>query len=470
MAGHTVRLRSLELRNIKNVTHGIIRMPVAYRKQYDYSKSEILGLYGQNGSGKTAAVDAMYFVWKLLKGDSIINDLFDYIDTDSNTAEITAEFAIYYGEVIYDVDYQVVFKKTKEAGAYIAEESLSTSEITESEKTNKTVFMRYRHRNGITVDEPVFTPKNRYEECISANKDNEVNLLVAKIIAEQNGNSYIFGEKSRKILTADKEWKYSRIIRALHIFATTDLFVIRNSHSGMISSNWILPMSFRLDKEKNQRIKGDFPVLLKRPTVLNENNTAILHAIISDINSVLYTIIPGMTIMDNDLGKETMNDGNEGHRIELLSVREGRKPIPLRMESEGIIKIISILSALIKAFSDTSICIAIDELDAGIYEYLLGELLKVFAESAKGQLIFTSHNLRPLEMLDTDSIMFTTTNPANRYIRMHNVKSTNNLRRTYIRSITLGGQKEPLYNETDTLKMGRAFRKAGRRVRANETK
>ena len=37
----------------------------------------------------------------------------------------------------------------------------------------------------------------------------------------------------------------------------------------------------------------------------------------------------------------------------------------------------------------------IDELDSGIYEYLLGECLEVMQDKAKGQLIFTSHNLRP---------------------------------------------------------------------------
>ena len=70
----------------------------------------------------------------------------------------------------------------------------------------------------------------------------------------------------------------------------------------------------------------------------------------------------------------------------------------IRMESEVIIKIISILNALIQAFSDSSICLAIDELDAGIFEYILGELLQIFDESAKGQLIFTSHNHRALEI------------------------------------------------------------------------
>jgi len=72
-----------------------------------------------------------------------------------------------------------------------------------------------------------------------------------------------------------------------------------------------------------------------------------------------------------------------------------------------------------------------------------------------------------LEMLESKSIMFSTTNPNNRYIHMKNIKQTNNLRDVFLRSITLGGQDEYIYDETDSLKMERAFRKAGR-VRENE--
>ena len=113
-------------------------------------------------------------------------------------------------------------------------------------------------------------------------------------------------------------------------------------------------------------------------------------------------------------------------------------------------------------YNHASMCLIIDELDAGIYEYLLGELLSVMEKGAKGQLIFTSHNLRALEMLHKKSIVFSTTNPLNRYIRLQNVKSNNNLRDLYLRSITLGGQREDVYAETDTVEIGRAFRRAGK--------
>lgn len=119
------------------------------------------------------------------------------------------------------------------------------------------------------------------------------------------------------------------------------------------------------------------------------------------------------------------------------------------------------MSLLIAVYNRPSVTIAVDELDAGIFEYLLGELLRIIAEKGKGQLIFTSHNLRPLETLDKGCIAFTTTNPNNRYIRPKNVKSSNNLRDFYYRDITLGEQAEEVYKPTQNAEISYAFKKAG---------
>lgn len=49
---------------------------------------------------------------------------------------------------------------------------------------------------------------------------------------------------------------YSIVIHALFDFALKDLFVIRSSHSGLISANFLLPMAFVLKGKKG--MKGDF--------------------------------------------------------------------------------------------------------------------------------------------------------------------------------------------------------------------
>ncbi len=135
--------------------------------------------------------------------------------------------------------------------------------------------------------------------------------------------------------------------------------------------------------------------------------------------------------------------------------------LPFDCESEGIKKIVSVLQILILMYNEPSVTVAIDELDSGVFEYLLGELLGIVADGGRGQLIFTSHNLRPLETLDKQLIVFTSTDPNNRYVRMRGVKETNNLRSLYFGNIVLGGSETELYKYTSDGEIAYAMRQAG---------
>lgn len=454
-----VRLSSLTLKRIKNVKNGTIYMPMASERNLNVNDAEILGIYGQNGSGKTAVVDTLYYLQQIMIGNGIDESLADYIDVDDSSAEVTVEFKVIIKDVLFEVGYYICLTKA-DGGVSIEREYLNCATNQNGTRTNKNIFMDYQK----SQTDSIFKPQNRLDELIGKDKEIKTDLIVARKIAEKSNCSYIFGESSREVLGKkfNSEFKnYAAVINALFNFALKDLFVIRNTHSGMISANFMLPMAFRIDKDKIG-VKGDFAVPLMEPVVLDEKRKSLLQTIVDQINTVLYTIIPGMKIDVKNYGKQALDAGDEGWKVELMSNREGKKPIPIRMESEGIVKIVSILNVLIQAFGNPSICLVVDELDAGIFEYMLGELLDIFKKSAKGQLIFTSHNLRALEMLDKESIMFSTVNPDTRYIHMKKVKDTNNLRSMYIRSITLGGQNEQIYEETDSLKIARAFRKAGR--------
>lgn len=452
-----VRLSSLTLENIKNVKKGTVCVPIT-----GITKAGVLGIYGQNGSGKTAIIDALYFLQQIMIGSELEPEIADYLDSDSDHAEITAEFIISSSEkALYEVGYHVQLAKA-DSRIWINREFLNCSVTKNGIRSNKNIFMDYQRE----ASDNIFKPQKRLDELVSQDKNLLTDLIVARKIAEKSNCSYIFGESSREIFCrsdATPFENYSFVIRSLFRFAVRDLFVIRNTHSGMITANFMLPMAFRIEKDQ-MRAKGDFAIPLIAPITLDQERKDLLGIIVEQINTVLYTIIPGMNIEVRDYGKQALDSGEDGWKVELMSVRAGHRPIPIRMESEGIIKIITILNALIQAFGNPSICLAIDELDAGIFEYMLGELFDIFQNSAKGQLIFTSHNLRALEMLDKESIMFSTANPENRYIHMKNVKGSNNLRSMYIRSITLGGQDEVIYEETDSLEIARAFRKAGRSV------
>ncbi|WP_312426553.1 AAA family ATPase [Lacrimispora sp.] len=457
-----VRISEIELKGFKNTQYGRIIMPSAGNKDHFSKTADILGIYGQNGSGKTAVIEAMEFVQTLLMGRPLSREVVHYISKDMETCTITVKFIIRTDSKKNMAEYSVQLKSISKSEFEIAHEALCSAAWTGEKFESKKTLIDY----GLHSDGPTFTPKYRLEDLIRENDENKVNLSVAKKIARKDLVSFIFGPEGRGVFLSASEGAsedYAYIIQSLYQYAGMNLFVISNARAGAISMDFMIPFAFRLDL--GERIaKGDLLIRLDEPSVISKEHFEMARKILHEMNVVLDAMIPGLSIGIYDFGEQLLERGEEGHRVELISKR-GEITIPLKYESEGIIKIISVLNALMCVYNNASMCLIIDELDAGVYEYLLGELLSVFEKGAKGQLIFTSHNLRALEMINKSSIVFSTTNPSNRYIRLQNIKSNHNLRDMYLRSIVLGGQKEAIYEETDSVEIGRAFRRAGKAVR-----
>lgn len=453
-----VRIMEIELNGFKNVRHGVIQMPCAFNKSYFNYKSDILGIYGQNGSGKTAIVEAMRFVDILLQGESLPEEFLSYISKGEEKCSIRVRFSIESEEEKCLTDYFCSITQN-EVSFSVSEESLALIEW-DGEKFLPKKTLKY---NASSEDGEI-TPKYRYEEILKRKKGNGVKLTVAKLISQKERTSFFFSNEGREIfITKASEEpfdEYGEIIRVLRKYALRDLFIIESEHSGAISMNVVIPLSFRM-LYADGFSKGDLPIRLDAPSVVRKNEFAIIEQLISEMNIVLCTIIPEMSIKIKNYGEQLREDGQSGIRMELLSQR-GDTVIPLHCESEGILKIISILNVLMCVYNNPGTCLVIDELDSGIFEFLLGELLSVLDKGAKGQLIFTSHNLRALEMIKRENLVFSTTNPDCRYIHFYNIKKNNNIRDLYLRTITLGGQKEEIYAPTDSVDIGRAFRRAGK--------
>jgi hypothetical protein len=214
---------------------------------------------------------------------------------------------------------------------------------------------------------------------------------------------------------------------------------------------------------EGSRIAGHAILKADTPVNIPDRLLSVTKRIVSSLNIVLRQIVPGLEIEVREMGEVTLDDGSDGQRIQLLS-RRGDVVLPFDCESEGIKKIVSVLQILILMYNEPSVTVAIDELDSGVFEYLLGELLGIIADGGRGQLIFTSHNLRPLETLDKQFIVFTSTDSNNRYVRMRGVKETNNLRSLYFRSIVLGDSETGLYEYTSNGEVAYAMRQAGENI------
>ena len=278
----------------------------------------------------------------------------------------------------------------------------------------------------------------------------------------ERSRSFVFSSEFVDVLakTAIEDNRLLKnIIDRLRYYGQYELFIVKTLSTGLISLN-ALPIPFTYEQPQFKST-GSILLPLNEDSLVPQNAFDTAQILIKHMNVVLCKLVPGLTIALKNIGSKLLPDGSTGVAVQFVSLKNAQE-IPLKYESEGIKKIISVLHLLIEVFNKPSTTIAIDELDSGVFEYLLGELLQIISDRGCGQLIFTSHNLRPLETLHRDMIAFTTTNPDNRYIRFRNVKSNNNLRDFYYRGIMLGGgQAEEVYSRTNNSDIAYAFMSAG---------
>ena len=442
----TIKLKSVKLINLKNVENGSLNTNVTFE---NLTEGNVIGLYGQNGSGKTALVEAFKILNNLL-GRRPLPKVDKYlIMDDKETAELKFEFMLSnkLGEfyVLYKVmlGYDEDLMDDDDVRLIPLREDLQYKENAHRKQYKRLIF---KDANDIFI---------RNIHIKELDEDTRVDLRVLYNMTLKDSFSFVFDREARKIFSHHFDEVENEILKSLLSDFSKDLHVIDSVQNGMVLGNMIMPLNINIE---NQR--GQIPYLLTDVSVMPLKAFETVKKTINQINIVLTTIIPGLEIEAKKLHSETTEQGEEGVRVEFLT-HKTKVPLPIRCESAGALKIISILSTLIAVYNNPNACVIIDELDSGVFEFLLGEILEVISENGRGQLLFTSHNLRVLEVLNHKNLWFTTSNEKNRYIQLKGVKNLSNARDIYLRAVQLGGQNEEVYQKTKSYKMKKAFRNAG---------
>lgn len=438
-----VRVKNVQLQNLKNVKQGTFACNSTFET---LEVADIIGFYGQNGSGKTAVVEAFSLLKKLLStaeyGEPLPKRTKHLLYAGQKHLELSFDFLVqnHLGE--YLVKYEVKLEVLQER-LQVVHEALSYRENIKGR----------RFKEIISKKQEVL--KLRTCAVKKLCQDDRVTLLVADRMAATNYTSFIFREELDVIYKKHLCDEEVMIMSSLSRDFANGLHIIDHIQYGLLIANITMPFSVHLENHR-----GNISTEMHDTMLMSKTLYHTITEVITQTNTVLASIIPGLKIKVQVVSEQKLKSGEEGIRIEFLSMR-GNTELPLRFESEGILKMISILSTLIAVFNNPNTCVVIDELDAGVFEYLLGELLVVLKEGGKGQLIFTSHNLRILEVLPVYCIWFTTTNEEQRYIQLKGLKKHHNIRDEYLRAVQIGGQEQPLYEETSLFDIKRSFRKAG---------
>ena len=454
-----IRILGIKIKNVKNVKNGEIELESfkdIKKGIFNLFSSDIKGIYGPNGSSKTTTINSFKILKDIVLNNSIIlsSDLYDLINVDENEASIELTFLddskikrIYYYEIILNKDI-------KSKKGYIKNESLSFKEYDDINKKylskNKLFDIDYLNEDLNNIVKP-----NQTLSLIKKhNKRNFINLIKILTVAQTSNSSFIFKDSFNELLKSIDEFNnVSNLISRFKSFINYSMHIYTLENLGSVYLNNSIQV---ISKSNNEYQK--FDINLFRENIIEFKFKNLLINYLKEIDLVINKIIPSMHIEMLDLGKSVLNNANVGFKFEIISNRNNVK-IPLRLESDGIKKIISLISSIIDIYSNKYSILIVDELDSGIFEYLLGELLKGIKEDAKGILIFTSHNLRPLEIIK-DSIIFSSTIENERYITFPRISKTENLRNQYLKKLFLDESNE-YADHIDTYELSRSFIKAG---------
>lgn len=420
-------------------------------------KGNLSGIYGPNGTGKTAILEILhiikeYFTYahKLQNDENNIDnlELKSMIQQGITKGQdtLSVELVLLIDETLYKLEVEF---KIKDDNIIVLKEALSSKE-----NVKRKVF-----KNIITVlnkeDEilPTMYLLNKSED-----KSDLIDVQTRKkaVVGFNNFFSYLslllkdYLITKNEIKDDDLKVFYTEFENVSRILRKSVIVTLRDQ--ALYNLGILIPMNVYLDNSQY----GVIPIRFGESTnIFDEKITKVIEQVIEQIAPIFSLVVPGAKLIAD---REVVNIENEKTKEAInIYVERNNNKILLEQESTGIIKLVSLLSLIIHYVKDKDSIIAIDELDIHIFEYLLALLLEKLSLNAKGQLIFTAHNLLPMEKLNKDSIIISTTAEDNNveYIYLKGVSDTTNLRNKYLKSQRMWSENniEPLQINTSALEL-----------------
>lgn len=463
-----VRMTAVEFKNIKNVPFGRVEFPLE-KDIESHGLSNAFGIYGLNGSGKTSLISVLGILKSLLLGgdinvevpENVITErIHNLISASAKEAKLAYEFICFDGVNDYQFRYEcVIGKTTLDTGnanqvkpIHIAQVKKETLKVLQGKETKgqKTFFDIDLLRTPFSI-----APESHYKAFVRENDT----LLNAKVRSAVLHSTFVFSRPVLNELSKHADFgAYFASLKSFIAFGIVDLFVIDQSHNNDVFLN----LNYRSRSEN--RFSQTLGTIMNYQGALADDDFVNYAKSLKAANVLLGAIVPGLQIQMNEesIHPTMLKNNVSGKYFELISVR-GEDRIPMAMESNGIRSLFSVASLLISAYNERRVMLAIDELDSGVFEYLLGSILDVYRQNGKGLLVFTSHNLRPLEILGKDHIVFTVEGDRkNRFDKFPYFQKNENFRNRYLRTLLLEGDGGPFSFPVRPVNIRKAFLEASR--------
>ncbi|HEL9639729.1 TPA: ATP-binding protein, partial [Streptococcus suis] len=153
---------------------------------------------------------------------------------------------------------------------------------------------------------------------------------------------------------------------------------------------------------------------------------------------IIYNYFSAMYADIKDV-RYVLDEESESIKYELIiykNIGGELTEVPISLESNGTKKLLELLTVFLWAV-DGRICV-VDEIDTGIHDILMNNVLKSLSDCISGQLIFTTHDTALLkELLPSSAYFMSIDVNGNKEIRSGNfgdkkVSPNNNMEKMYL--------------------------------------
>ena len=359
-----VFMLSFKANGVKNIEKEIeINFYNKTLKRFSPCGSNVKGIFGPNGIGKTSIIKGMDILRKISLNDNYLTNDFNLIILD-----------------------KIINKKIEKANLEI--EFL----IIDSNKKKS----RYAHSITIAITSP------KEIKILSENikkKDPNTDQIVGEILIENGiikNDSLHEDDLKSEIVDITKNLLEKRSIVNIvkpSVLKSIDLEKIRYFYRKL---------HIKIDREDSHLgyalmdnpLKDDIPFndsVGNYDMIISKNNLQIFEDYLKRITKFLKIFKPNLRNIEYE-----KKEGKEEYYINILFVYDDYK-VNYEFESMGIKNLFSLFTYF-RALSEDEV-VVIDEIDTSIHDIYLNKLIEFFAVDGKGQLVFTAHNITLLQTL-----------------------------------------------------------------------
>ena len=355
---------SFKVNGVKNIEKDIeINFYNKTLKRFSPCGSNIKGIFGPNGIGKTSIIKGMDILRKISLN-------YNYLTNDFNL-------------IILD---KIINKKIEKA-------SLEIEFLVIDDKKKKS---RYVHSITIAITSPKEI-KILFENI--KKKDPNTDQVLGEILIENGiikNDSLHKDDLKSEIVDITKNLLEKRSIVNIvkpSVLKSIDLEKIRYFYRKL---------HIKIDREDSHLgyalmdnpLKDDIPFndsIGNYDMIISKNNLPIFEDYLRRMTEFLKIFKPNLRNIEYE-----KKEGKEEYYINILFVYDDYK-VNYEFESMGIKNLFSLFTYF-RALSEDEV-VVIDEIDTSIHDIYLNKLIEFFAVDGKGQLVFTAHNITLLQTL-----------------------------------------------------------------------